>query len=57
MGKNLMKKEKSLHEYFEDKIIKEAKVLETEQALKSNSSKRTKKKVLAKKQPNSCRCC
>ena len=47
----------SLYEYFEDKITKEAKALEAEQALRSNSSKLTKKKVLAKKQANSCSCC
>ena len=47
----------SLYEYFEDKIIKEAKALETEQALRANSSKRTRKKVPPKKQANSCGCC
>ena len=47
----------SLYEYFEDKITKEAKALEAEQALRSNSSKLTKKKVLAKKQAGSCSCC
>jgi len=38
----------SLYEYFEDKIIKEAKALETEHALKANSSIRTKTKVQKK---------
>ena len=47
----------SLYEYFEDKITKEAKALEAEKSLRSNSSKLTKKKVLAKKQANSCSCC
>ena len=47
----------SLYEYFEDKIIKEAKALETEHALRANSRKRTKTKVQAKKQANSCSCC
>ena len=47
----------SLYEYFEDKITKEAKALEAEQAFIANLSKPTKKKVLAKKQANSCSCC
>ena len=47
----------SLYEYFEDKISKEAKALEADQALKTKVKKEIKTKVLAKKQAGSCSCC
>ena len=47
----------SLYEYFEDKITKEAKAFEAEQARKTHANKPTKKKVLAKKKSSSCSCC
>ena len=47
----------SLYEYFEDKITKEAKELEAEQAINANLSKLKKKKAVAKKQASSCSCC
>ena len=47
----------SLYEYFEDKITKEAKAFEAEQARKINSNKPTKKKVSAKNHASSCSCC
>ena len=47
----------SLYEYFEDKITKEAKELEVEQASNANLSKLKKKKAVAKKQASSCSCC
>ena len=47
----------SLYEYFEDKITKQAKELEAEQASNANLSKLKKKKVVAKKQASSCSCC
>ena len=47
----------SLYEYFEDKIAKEAKALEADQAYKTRLKKVTKTKVVAKKQAGSCSCC
>ena len=47
----------SLYEYFEDKITKEAKALQAEQASNANLSKLKKKKAVAKKQASSCSCC
>ena len=47
----------SLYEYFEDKITKEAKVLEAAPVRKNNFNKQTKKKLAAKKQTGSCNCC
>lgn len=47
----------SLYEYFEDKITKQAKELEAEQASNANLSKLKKKKAVAKKQASSCSCC
>ena len=47
----------SLYEYFEDKITKEAKAFQAEQASNSNLSKLKKKKAVAKKQTSSCNCC
>jgi len=47
----------SLYEYFEDKITKQAKELEAEQASNANLRKLKKKKVVAKKQASSCSCC
>ena len=47
----------SLYEYFEDKIAKEAKALETDQAHKTVVKKAIKTKVIAKKQAGSCSCC
>ena len=46
----------SLYEYFEDKISKEAKALEADQAHKTRVKKATKTKVVAK-QAGSCSCC
>ena len=48
---------KSLHEYFEDKIAKEAKALEAHQADKTIQKKAIKTKAVAKKQVGSCSCC
>ncbi len=51
----------SLYEYFEDKIAKESKALEANQARKTtsktNSKKAIKTKAVAKKQTGSCSCC
>ena len=51
----------SLYEYFEDKIAKESKALEADQARKTTSKTISKKaiktKALAKKQTGSCSCC
>ena len=47
----------SLYEYFEDKITKQAKELEAEQASNANLRKLKKKKEVAKKQASSCSCC
>ena len=47
----------SLYEYFEDKIAKEAKALEADQASKTILKKATKTKAVAKKQTGSCSCC
>ena len=47
----------SLYEYFEDKIAKESKALEADQAHKTKVKKAIKTKVVAKKQAGSCSCC
>ena len=47
----------SLYEYFEDKIAKEAKALEANQADKIKLKKAIKTKAVAKKQAGSCSCC
>ena len=51
----------SLYEYFEDKIAKESKALEADQARKTTSKtilkKAIKTKAVAKKQTGSCSCC
>ena len=51
----------SLYEYFEDKIAKESKALEANQARKTTSKTISKKaiktKAIAKKQAGSCSCC
>tara|TARA_B100001109_G_scaffold162530_1_gene132319 strand:+ start:565 stop:798 length:234 start_codon:yes stop_codon:yes gene_type:complete len=47
----------SLYEYFEDKIAKEAKALEPDQADKTKLKKAIKTKAVAKKQAGSCSCC
>ena len=47
----------SLYEYFEDKIAKEAKALEADQAHKTKVKKAIKMNVVAKKQARSCSCC
>ena len=47
----------SLYEYFEDKISKEAKASEADQAHKTKVKKAIKTKALAKKQAGSCSCC
>ena len=47
----------SLYEYFEDKIAKEAKALEANQARKTKVKKAVKTKAVAKKQAGSCSCC
>ena len=47
----------SLYEYFEDKITKEAKLLEAAQVSKNYFNEQTKKKLAAKKQAGSCSCC
>ena len=47
----------SLYEYFEDKISKEAKALEADQAHKTKVKKAIQTKVVAKKQAGSCSCC
>ncbi len=47
----------SLYDYFEDKIEKEAKSLEANQADKAKLKKAIKTKAVAKKQAGSCSCC
>ena len=47
----------SLYDYFEDKIEKEAKALEANQADKTKLKKAIKMKAVAKKQAGSCSCC
>ena len=47
----------SLYEYFEDKIAKESKALESDQAHTTKVKKVIKTKVVAKKQAGSCSCC
>ena len=47
----------SLYEYFEDKISKEAKALEADQAHKTKVKKAIKTKAVEKKQAGSCSCC
>ena len=47
----------SLYEYFEDKIAKEAKALEADQAYKTKLKKAIKTKAVANKQAGSCSCC
>ena len=47
----------SLYDYFEDKIEKEAKALEANQADKTKLKKAIKAKTVAKKQAGSCSCC
>ena len=47
----------SLYDYFEDKIEKEAKALEANQADKIKLKKAIKTKAVAKKQAGSCSCC
>ena len=53
-GKALKLGSESLHEYFEDKIAKETKAIEAEQAHKTKLKKAIKTKVVAKKQAGSC---
>ena len=47
----------SLYEYFEDKISKEAKALEANQARKTKVKKAVNTEAVAKKQAGSCSCC
>ena len=47
----------SLCDYFEDKIEKEAKALEANQADKTKLKKAIRTKAVAKKQAGSCSCC
>ena len=47
----------SLYEYFEDKIEKEAKAIEANQADKTKLKKAIKTKAVAKNQAGSCSCC
>ncbi len=47
----------SLCDYFEDKIEKEAKALEANQADKTKLKKAIKTKAVAKNQAGSCSCC
>ena len=47
----------SLYEYFEDKISKQAKALEADQAHKTRVKKTIKTKAVEKKQAGSCSCC
>ena len=47
----------SLYDYFEDKIAKEAKALETDKTDKTKIKKDIKAKAAAKKQAGSCSCC
>ena len=47
----------SLYEYFEDKIAKETKALEANQADKTKLKKAIKTKAVAKNQAGPCSCC
>ena len=47
----------SLYEYLEDKISKEPKAIEADQAHKTKIKKVIKTKAVAKKQTGSCSCC
>ena len=47
----------SLYDYFEDKIEKEARALETNQTDKTKLKKVIKTKAVAKKQASSSSCC
>ena len=47
----------SLYEYFEDKIVKEAKALKADQADKTKLKKAIKTKSVEKKRSGSCSCC
>ena len=47
----------SLYEYFEDKIVKETKALEADQADKTKLKKAIKTKLVEKKWAGSCSCC
>ena len=47
----------SLYEYFEDKIVKEAKALEADQADKTKLKKAITTKLVEKKRSGSCSCC
>ena len=47
----------SLYEYFEDKIAKEAKALEADQADKTKLKKAIKTKLVVKKRSGCCSCC
>ena len=47
----------SLYEYFEDKIAKEAKALEANQADKTKLKKAIKTKSVEKKRSGFCSCC
>ena len=47
----------SLYEYFKDKIAKEAKALEADQADKTKLKKAIKSKAVEKKREGSCSCC
>ena len=47
----------SIYDYFEDKIEKESKALEANQADKTKLKKAIKTKAVAKKQVGSCSCC
>ena len=47
----------SLYKYLEDKISKEPKAIEADQAHKTKIKKEIKTKAVAKKQTGSCSCC
>ena len=47
----------SLYEYFEDKIVKEAKALEADKADKTKLKEKIKTKSVEKKRSSSCSCC
>ena len=47
----------SLYEYFEDKIAKEAKALESDRADKTKLKETIKTKSVEKKRSSSCSCC
>ena len=47
----------SLYKYLEDKISKEPKAIEADQAHKTKIKKVIKTKAVAKKQTGSCSCC